>query len=68
MSKDYYETLEISRGCTSEDVSNAFRRLSLKYHPKKNDEKSFAVNNYFFHQVAEAYEVLSDRNYIKLIP
>jgi DnaJ-class molecular chaperone len=64
MSKDYYEILEISRGYTSEDISNAFRRLSLKYHPKKNDEKNFAVNNYYFHQVAEAYEVLSDRIYI----
>ena len=63
MSKDYYETLELSRDCTAEDVSNAFRRLALKFHPKKNDSKSFAVNNYIFHQIAEAYEVLSDCKY-----
>jgi molecular chaperone DnaJ len=63
MSKNYYEILELSREATAEDVSNAYRRLSLKYHPKKNDQKDFAVNNYFFHNVAEAYEVLGDRNH-----
>jgi DnaJ-class molecular chaperone len=61
MSKNYYESLELSRGCTAEDISNAYRRLALKYHPKKNDQKDYAVNNYLFHNVAEAYEVLSDR-------
>ena len=61
MTQNYYENLEISRGCTQEDISNSFRRLSLKYHPKKNSKEDFAFNNYKFHQIVEAYEVLSDR-------
>jgi len=60
--KNYYEILEIPRQSTQEEISNAFRRLSLKYHPKRNSSKDFAVNNFFFHEIAEAYEVLSDPN------
>jgi DnaJ-class molecular chaperone len=67
MSKNYYEILEINRSCSQEDISNAYRRLSLKYHPKRNDTKDFATNNISFHEIAEAYEVLGDGNkYINL--
>ena len=62
--KNYYETLEISRKCTQEEISNAYRRLSLKYHPKTHEAKFYAINEFFFNQIAEAYEVLSDRKHI----
>ena len=67
MSKNYYEILELSRNCTQEDIANAYRRLSLKFHPKNISEQEKAVYEFQFSQVAEAYEVLSDRNYIILI-
>ena len=60
-SKNYYETLEIARKATQEDISNSYRRLSLKYHPKTHESKLYAINEFYFNQVAEAYEVLSDR-------
>lgn len=60
--QSYYETLELSRDCSLEEISEAFRRLSLKYHPKNSTSENTAVNSYKFHQVAEAYEVLSDPN------
>ena len=66
MSKNYYEILELSRNCTQEDIANAYKRLSLKFHPKSTKEQEKAVYEFQFSQVAEAYEVLSDRNYILL--
>jgi DnaJ-class molecular chaperone len=62
MSKQsYYDSLEISRNSTQEEISNSYRRLALKYHPKRNSSKDLAINNFYFHNIAEAYEVLSDR-------
>ena len=61
MSENYYELLELNRSCTQEDIANAYKRLALKYHPKKSSDKEKAIYEYQFNQVAEAYEVLSDR-------
>ena len=36
-----------------------YRRLALKYHPKRNDT-NIAANTYKFTQIAEAYDVLKD--------
>ncbi len=64
MSRNYYEVLELRRNCTQEEIANAYRRLALKFHPKKSPESEKAVNNFEFNKVAEAYEVLSDRKYL----
>lgn len=63
MPKDYYNILELNRNCTQEEISQAFRRLALKFHPKRNSNKDFAINNHYFNNISEAYEVLSDRKY-----
>lgn len=54
----YYATLEIGRDATPQQVSKAFRRLALKYHPDKHGGAEPAV--LVFAAVAEAYEVLSN--------
>ena len=59
---DYYETLELKRDCSQEEIAEAYRRLSLKNHPKNTSPENTAVNEYQFHKIAEAYEVLSDPN------
>lgn len=64
MSRNYYEILEISRNCTQEDISNAYRRLALKYHENNSPSNEKAVWANKFHQIAESYEVLSDRKII----
>ncbi|MDY3536544.1 J domain-containing protein [Riemerella anatipestifer] len=58
--KNYYYFLGISEEATSEDIKKAYRKLSLKYHPDKNENDSFFVER--FREVQEAYEVLINSN------
>ncbi len=57
--RDYYEVLEVGRDATEEDVKKAYRRLAVKYHPDKNPGDKSAEER--FKEVAEAYEVLRDK-------
>ena len=55
-SKDYYETLGVSKTATDAEIKSAFRKLAKKYHPdnkETGDETKFK-------EVGEAYAVLSD--------
>src|SRR3984893_9123299 len=56
--KDYYKTLGVARGASTDDIKKAFRKLARKYHPDVNpgDKKAEAK----FKEINEAYEVLSD--------
>ena len=58
--KNYYEILELPKNCSQEDISEAYRALSLKYHPKITTPENSALYEYYFQKLAEAYEVLSD--------
>ena len=52
--KDYYKTLAVEKGASSDEIKKAFRKLAHKYHPDKGgDEKKFK-------EASEAYQVLSD--------
>ncbi|WP_419420356.1 J domain-containing protein [Legionella sp. D16C41] len=55
MTKKLYQILEIEEHATKEEITKAYRRLALKYHPDKNPggkEK--------FQEVCAAYEILKD--------
>jgi len=56
--KDYYYILGISKNASSEEIKKAYRKLSLKFHPDKNEGDSFFVER--FKDIREAYETLSD--------
>lgn len=58
MGKDYYKILGLSKNATEDEVKKAFKKLALKYHPDKNKDPSAEDK---FKEVAEAYEVLSDK-------
>ena len=58
--KDYYQILGLPRTCTQEEISEAYRTLSLKYHPKIITRENSATFEYYFQKLGEAYEVLSD--------
>lgn len=57
---DYYETLELERNASQEDIKEAYRNLSLRFNPKKASQSNSTFYNYKFHKIAEAYLVLSD--------
>lgn len=58
MGKDFYKILEIKKGATDDEIKKAYRKLALKYHPDKNKSPGAEER---FKEVAEAYEVLSDK-------
>ncbi|XP_037044760.1 dnaJ protein homolog 1-like [Bradysia coprophila] len=58
MGKDYYKILGIARNATDDEIKKAYRKLALKYHPDKNKAASAEER---FKEIAEAYEVLSDK-------
>jgi molecular chaperone DnaJ len=58
MKKDYYKILGVSKDASKDDIKKAFRKLSIKYHPDRNQGDKKAEEK--FKEVAEAYEVLGD--------
>lgn len=57
----YYEILDVPQSASADDIKKAYRKKALQWHPDKNpDNKEFAEKK--FKEVAEAYEVLSDKH------
>ncbi|EFA77749.1 heat shock protein DnaJ family protein [Heterostelium album PN500] len=54
---DYYQILGVGRDSTPTEIKRAYRKLSLKYHPDKNQDKDAQAK---YLQVNEAYDCLSD--------
>lgn len=55
---DYYKILGIEKTATQEEIKKAYRKLSLKFHPDKNNGDAFFEN--MFKQIQEAYEILGN--------
>ncbi|CAN1824935.1 Chaperone protein dnaJ 49 [Linum perenne] len=55
--KDYYEILGVDKSCTVDDVRKAYRKLSLKVHPDKNQAPGAEEA---FKSVSKAFQCLSN--------
>ncbi|MGW8256463.1 MAG: molecular chaperone DnaJ [Thermoguttaceae bacterium] len=58
--RDYYDVLGVPRTATESQISEAYRKLAMKFHPDRNPGDEQAVEN--FKEAAEAFEVLSHRD------
>lgn len=56
-SPDYYKLLGVETNATTDEIKKAYRKLSLIYHPDKNNGKDEK-----FKEINEAYSILSDEN------
>ncbi|MFB9122662.1 J domain-containing protein [Paraburkholderia dipogonis] len=55
--KDYYQTLNVERDASQEDVKRSYRKLARKYHP---DVSKLPDAEDRFKELGEAYDVLGD--------
>ncbi|MBI2603054.1 MAG: DnaJ domain-containing protein [Deltaproteobacteria bacterium] len=56
--EDYYKTLGVEKGSSTDEIKKAYRKLALKYHPDRHaGNKEFEEK---FKKISEAYAVLSD--------
>ena len=58
--RDYYEVLGVDKSASKEQLSDAYRKLALKYHPDRNPGDDGAVAK--FKEAAEAFEILSHKD------
>lgn len=57
--QDHYKVLGVSRNASDKEIKKAFRKLSMKYHPDRNqDRPSWAKKH--FSEVTNAYDTLKD--------
>jgi curved DNA-binding protein CbpA len=56
--QDYYEVLSIAPSASARQIKQAYRKLSFRYHPDRN-QASLEANNKM-QKINEAYDTLSD--------
>jgi len=55
---DYYEVLGVARTASQDEISVAYRKMAMQYHPDRNPNNSEALEK--FKLCASVYEVLGD--------
>ena len=58
--RDYYEVLGVAKNSSEREISKAYRKLAVKFHPDSNPGDEEASTR--FKEAAEAYEILSDED------
>jgi molecular chaperone DnaJ len=60
--RDYYEVLGVAKDASEQDITRAYRKLAMKFHPDRNAGPDAKASEEKFKEAKEAYEVLSDAN------
>ncbi|KAI9891097.1 MAG: hypothetical protein M1814_003296 [Vezdaea aestivalis] len=60
--KDHYKTLGVEKDANDNDIKKAYRKLAIVHHPDKNPDDAAAADK--FKEIGEAYETLSDPEYV----
>eukprot|EP00826_Nyctotherus_ovalis_P009846 TRINITY_DN12609_c0_g1_i1.p2 TRINITY_DN12609_c0_g1~~TRINITY_DN12609_c0_g1_i1.p2 ORF type:complete len:244 (-),score=97.73 TRINITY_DN12609_c0_g1_i1:112-843(-) len=58
--KTYYEILEVDKTASDDEIRRSYRRLALKWHPDKNQERKEEAERHF-KEISEAYSALSSK-------
>lgn len=58
-SRDYYDILGVAKSATEAELKSAYRKMALKWHPDRNQDKKEESERQF-KEINEAYQVLSD--------
>jgi molecular chaperone DnaJ len=56
--RDYYDILGLNKQVSAAEIKSAYRKLAIKWHPDKNQDKQEAEKK--FKEINEAYEILSN--------
>jgi DnaJ-class molecular chaperone len=59
-SDDYYKVLGVAREATEQEISKAYKKAAIRWHPDKNQGDPAAEEA--FKRVAEAYDTLSKKD------
>jgi len=57
---DYYETLDVSKGSSGEEIKKAYRKKALEWHPDRHKGEGKEDAERKFKEINEAYQILSD--------
>ena len=60
--KDYYKILGVEKDAGDIEIKKAYRKLAITHHPDKNPDDAQAEER--FKDIGEAYETLSDPQYV----
>ena len=59
MAENFYNILEVPETATIDEIKKSYRRLSILYHPDKNNNNQDATAK--FQKISEAYETIGDQ-------
>ena len=57
-SESFYSILGVNKEANQDDIKRAYRKLSMKWHPDRNNQSNESTEK--FQQISRAYETLSD--------